>query len=97
MCKKITIIIPVFNGEKYIERCIKNVLNQCYDNYEAILIDDGSTDSTRLICDQYVQKDNRIFVYTQKNSVRQEIEGWQWQQESLFVLWTVMIKSMKII
>ena len=68
MCKKITIIVPIFNGEKYIERCIKNVMNQRYDNYEAILIDDGSTDGTRLICDQYAQMDNRIFVYTQKNS-----------------------------
>lgn len=65
---KITIIIPVYNGEKYIERCLKNVLEQSYDNYEAILVDDGSSDCTHLICNQYSQIDNRIFVYTQNNS-----------------------------
>lgn len=68
MDAKITIIIPVYNGEKYIERCLKNVLKQSYNNYEAILVDDGSSDCTRLICDHYSQIDSRIFVYTQKKS-----------------------------
>ena len=64
---KISIIIPIFNAEKYLERCISSVLNQTYKNFEAILVDDGSTDNSSLICDNYALKDKRIKIIHKKN------------------------------
>ena len=59
---KISIIIPVYNVEKYLERCIKSVLNQDYKNLEIYLVDDGSTDNSGYLCDYYAEMDNRIKV-----------------------------------
>lgn len=67
MQEKISIIIPIFNAEKYLERCIKSVLNQTYKNFEAILVDDGSTDNSCLICDNYALKDKRLKIIHKKN------------------------------
>ena len=63
----ITIIIPVYNVEPYIHRCLDSVINQTYKNLEIILIDDGSTDKSGSICDEYKKKDSRIIVIHQKN------------------------------
>lgn len=63
----ITIIVPVYNVEKYIEECIQSIINQSYNNIEIILIDDGSTDSCGKICDEYKEKDNRIKVIHKEN------------------------------
>ena len=64
---KVSIIVPVYNVEKYIKRCLDSLINQTYKNLEIILIDDGSTDSSGKICDQYKIKDNRFKVIHQKN------------------------------
>jgi glycosyltransferase involved in cell wall biosynthesis len=64
----ISIITPVFNGEKYLRRCIDSVINQAYGNWELILIDDGSTDRTAAICDEYAAADHRIHVHHTHNS-----------------------------
>lgn len=63
----ISVILPAFNCKNYIERCIDSILNQTYTNLEIIIIDDGSTDGTSLICDKYALKDNRIKVIHQQN------------------------------
>ncbi len=63
----ISVIIPVYNVEKYLERCLKSVLRQTYSNLEILLIDDGSTDCSGEICDIYQKKDVRIKVYHKKN------------------------------
>lgn len=60
--KIVSIIIPVYNAEKYIDRCLKSILNQTFSNYEIILIDDGSTDSTATILDEYATRYNCIKV-----------------------------------
>lgn len=64
----ISVIIPVYNVEKYLVECLESVINQTYTNLEIILVDDGSTDSSPQICDEYVGKDERITVIHQKNS-----------------------------
>ena len=64
----ISVMIPIYNSEKYIGRCIESVIKQSYKNLEIILIDDGSTDNSGKICDKYGKKDNRIKVFHEKNS-----------------------------
>lgn len=64
---KISVIIPVYNVEKYLKRCVDSVLNQTYKNLEVVLVDDGSTDSSGKICDEYLNIDSRIVVYHKQN------------------------------
>lgn len=63
----ISIIVPVYNTEKYLDKCIQSVLAQTYTNWELLLIDDGSTDSSGIICDKYAAEDNRIRVFHKEN------------------------------
>lgn len=63
----VSIIIPVYNSELYLERCLDSVLTQTYDNIEVILVNDGSTDESPSICDEYAQRDKRIIVIHQSN------------------------------
>ena len=67
MSDLISVIIPVYNVEKYIKKCLNSVINQTYKNLEIILVDDGSTDNSREICDNYARQDNRIKVIHKKN------------------------------
>lgn len=67
MNKLVSVIVPVYNGEKYIEICIKSILEQSYDNLEVILIDDGSTDRSGQICDYFAERDTRILVFHIQN------------------------------
>ncbi len=64
---KISVIVPVFKTEKYLDRCIESIVNQTYENLEIILVDDGSPDACPEICDKWEKKDNRIKVIHKKN------------------------------
>lgn len=64
---KISIIIPVYNTEEYLPRCIKSVIRQTYENWELVLVDDGSKDCSGSICDCYAQQDTRIRVIHNQN------------------------------
>ena len=66
--KLVSIIIPVYNTENYINMCVKAIVAQTYSNIEIILVDDGSTDASAKLCDDWVKKDKRIFVLHQRNS-----------------------------
>ena len=63
----ISVIVPVYNVESYIEKCLDSLLNQSFISYEILTIDDGSTDNSGVICDAYSQKDNRIKVFHKEN------------------------------
>lgn len=65
--KLISVIVPIYNLENYIERCIDSILNQTYENIQIVIIDDGSTDSSYEKCMRQAQKNNRIIVLKQKN------------------------------
>ena len=73
--KGISIILPVYNNEKTLEKCISSILSQTYNNFELIIIDDGSSDLSSLICKKYVSIDQRIsYTYKKmKEFVQQEI------------------------
>ncbi|WP_298737842.1 glycosyltransferase [uncultured Psychrobacter sp.] len=64
---KVSIIIPVYNGEQFLERCLESVSSQTYKNIEIIIINDGSTDNTKNICELYLQKEPRARVIHKKN------------------------------
>lgn len=64
----ISVIVPVYNVEKYIHRCIDSILAQTFSSFELILVDDGSSDKCPQICDQYAEQDARIHVIHQKNA-----------------------------
>ena len=63
----ISIIIPVYNVKLYLDNCIQSVIQQSYTDFECILVDDGSTDGSSEICDQWAEKDNRIIIVHQPN------------------------------
>lgn len=64
---KISIIVPIYNDEKFLNKCIKSILKQTFENFELILVNDGSTDKSLEICDRYVKNDKRIKVINKKN------------------------------
>ena len=63
----ISIIVPVYNVERYLEKCVNSIINQTYKNLEIILVDDGATDSSGNMCDELAKSDNRIKVYHKEN------------------------------
>ncbi len=67
MEKIISVIVPVYNVEDYLPKCLGSILKQTFVDFELILVDDVSTDTSGMICDEYAQKDNRIKVIHQKN------------------------------
>lgn len=66
MSPTISIIVPVYNVECYLERCINSLINQTYKNIEIVLVDDGSTDKSGIICDGFRKQDGRVRVIHKK-------------------------------
>ena len=63
----ISVIVPVYNVEKFLDRCMQSILRQTYQNLEIILVDDGSTDASAQLCDDYARKDGRVKVLHKPN------------------------------
>ena len=62
-----SVVVPVYNVEKYLRECVESILRQTFDDFELILVDDGSKDSSGAICDEYAATDNRIKVIDKEN------------------------------
>ena len=69
MNPKISVIIPVYNVEKYLAECIESILNQTFNDIEILIIDDCSTDNSYKIMEEYAKKDSRIVLYHNENNV----------------------------
>ena len=67
MIRLISVVVPVYNVEDVLHFCIDSILNQTYSDFELLLVDDGSTDKSGDICDQYARKDTRIRVFHKEN------------------------------
>lgn len=76
MSELISVIVPVYNVEKYLDKCIQSILGQTYSNIELLLIDDGSTDSSGAICDKYVMQDSRVRVFHKFNEGVSVARNW---------------------
>ena len=63
----VSVIVPIYNVEKYLRKCVDSILNQTYKNLEIILVDDGSPDNCGNICDEYALSDSRIRIIHKKN------------------------------
>lgn len=63
----ISIVVPIYNVQDYLERCIQSIISQTYKNIEIILVDDGATDNSGKLCDEYLKKDERIKVIHKEN------------------------------
>lgn len=86
----ITVVVPIYNVEVYLEQCIRSVLAQTYENFELLLVDDGSKDKSGEIVDRLAQTDRRIVPFHQKNqgSLRREIQVWTTAKEGTPPFWT---------
>ena len=67
---KVSVIIPIYNVEAYLRRCLDSVLNQTFPDFEAICVNDGSPDKSLHILEEYASKDSRIKIVTQKKQIR---------------------------
>ena len=63
---QISVVVPVYNAELYLQRCVNSILSQAYSDFELILVDDGSQDGSGQICDEYAAQDSRVVVIHKK-------------------------------
>lgn len=84
----VSVIVPAYNTEKYIDKCLDSLLHQSYREMEVIMIDDGSKDETGNICKKYVQADNRFRLIQKKNtgvSDSRNVGIQAWQKENFWL------------
>lgn len=92
---QISIIVPVYHVEEYLNRCVDSILTQTYTDFELILVDDGSPDNCGAICDEYAHKDARVHVIHQKNSgpAAARNAGIDWVFENTSSEWLAFVDS----
>lgn len=88
---KISILMPIYNAEKYLIQCLESIRNQTFEDFEVLMINDGSTDTSLEICNKYVIADNRFQVRHQKNQgsgkTRNKVIDWAMETESKYIIW----------
>ena len=88
----ISVIVPVYNMEQYMERCVNSIINQTYHNLEIILVDDGSTDHSPAMCDEsmhYVTGGSKLYTNPMADYQMPEMQVWQLPVEIISVMLTV--------
>lgn len=92
---KISVIVPVYNVEKFLNRCVDSILTQTFSGFELILVDDGSPDNCGKICDEYAKKDNRVHVIHKENGGLSDARnaGIDWAFENSDSEWITLIDS----
>lgn len=88
----ISVIVPVYNAGAYLEECLESITGQTYGNLEVILVDDGSTDGSLAVCDEFAERDGRIRVIHQENrgAAAARRTGVLEAEETISVLWMQM-------
>lgn len=83
---KVSVVIPIYNVQEYLNECVSSIVNQTYQNLEIILVDDGSPDSCPIMCDAWKNQDDRITVIHKKMAVcpMQEMRGYLRHQENTY-------------
>lgn len=91
----ISVIVPIYNVEKYLNRCVDSILNQSFSDFELILVDDGSPDNCGKICDEYAKKDNRVIVIHKQNGGLSDARnaGIEWALQNSDSEWITFIDS----
>ena len=92
---KITVIIPVYNVENYLERCLKSILYNTYTNLEIICVNDGSTDNSKKILEDYSKRDKRVVVINKKNAGVSSASAVYDAQRSPFCFRTAVFRSQR--
>jgi len=92
---KISVIVPVYKVEKYIEHCVDSILAQSFEDFELILVDDGSPDNCGRICDEYAEKDSRVHVIHKENGGLSDARnaGIEWAMEHSDSRWLAFVDS----
>ena len=92
---EISVIVPVYNTEQYLHRCVDSILAQTFTDFELILVDDGSPDNSGAICDEYAGKDQRIHVIHQSNGGRGLVRNaaLNWIQTNSDSKWIAFVDS----
>lgn len=82
----LSIILPIYNVEKYLDRCMKSILKQSFKDYEIILVDDGSTDSSPILCDKYGKQLIKLkcYIKVMEDYRVLEMPDWNWQKENIY-------------
>lgn len=95
----ITIIVPIYRVEQYLDRCVKSLVNQTYTKIEILLVDDGSPDSCPMLCEEWGKRDTRIKVLHKENGGLSDARnyGIVHAKENMFLLWIQMIMYQLII
>lgn len=89
--EKISVVVPVYNVEEYLDQCVESLVGQTYKNLEVILVDDGSPDNCPAMCDEWAERDNRIKV-----SYIRKTEGFRRQEMRRWTLLPVIISALLI-
>ena len=92
---EITVIVPIYKVEKYIDRCVESIFAQSFQNFELVLVDDGSPDTCPQICDAYAEKDSRVVVIHKKNGGLSDARnaGIDWAMEHSDSEWLAFVDS----
>ena len=87
---KVSVIVPIYKVEPYLDQCVQSIVNQTYKNLEIILVDDGSPDNSPAMCDAWAEKDNRIRVIHKETAAfhRHATRDWTRQPVITYNLWT---------